>query len=87
MTIAKHAIPNLSQVQNWYRNLSQPNDPSRYPVMVRSYVPGADEWKFQIGYIVTHMEVQDYCQMHGLTLVEAYQGITDALPGEVTELF
>lgn len=59
--------------------------PKRYPVMCIQ--PKAGDWEYLHGYIVTHMNVQDYCDMHGLTLVEVFRGTRGALSGERTELF
>jgi hypothetical protein len=59
--------------------------PKRIPVMVIK-AKGA-EWEYLYGHIVTHLDVKDYCDMHGLTLVEVFRGTRAALRTEQTELF
>jgi hypothetical protein len=73
--------PNL-----WYQE-HEPNKPMRYQVMVRRVDREKDQFEHLIGSIVTHMALEDYCDLHGLFLYEKYRGTRTALPHERTELF
>lgn len=63
--------------------------PKRIPVMVREKRLGRPdaEWRFLYGYIVTHLDVRDYCELNDLDLIQVLPGTRAALRTEKTELF
>lgn len=69
--------------------LVEEGTPKRIPVMVREKRLGRPdgEWRFLYGYIVTHLDIKDYCELHHLDLIQVMLGTRDAYPHEVTELF
>jgi hypothetical protein len=59
----------------------------RIPVMVRGHRAGNFEWEHFYGYIVTHLDIRDYCVLNSLQLIEVLPGTRPALSNERTELF
>lgn len=55
--------------------------PARYPVML--YKDGVPCY----GHVVTHLSLQDWCQMHGYKIGEVYRGTRPAFENERTDLF
>lgn len=60
------------------------NGPMLYRVMVTPVIGRINP---SYGSVVTHLSLQDWCQMHGWRLVQQYPGTRLALPGERTDLF
>jgi hypothetical protein len=87
------ALPSVRKGYDPFINVPQPivedGTPKRIPVLVREKVLGGaeGEGRFLYGYIVTHLDVRDYCELHGLDLIQVMMGTREALPHEKTELF
>ena len=67
----------------WYQEQERAL-PMLYRVVVCKQ--GSDETEVMMGHIVTHLELDDYCDMHGLQLVRLQFGTRRAGPHERTEL-
>ncbi len=67
----------------WYQEQER-DRPMFYRVVVCKQ--RADELEVMIGHIVTHLDLDDYCDMHGLQLVDLQRGTRRALSHERTEL-
>lgn len=48
---------------------------------------GQGRGQFFIGHVVSHLSIQDWCDMHGYKLDTVYLGTRWAQPGERTDLF
>jgi hypothetical protein len=57
--------------------------PKRYPV---SLTKMGEKWEFYMGYVVSFLDIQDWCDMHGYKLVELYRGTRPAYSHERTDL-
>lgn len=58
--------------------------PKRFPVLLAKI---GGRWnEFVMGYVVSHLEIQDWCDMHGYKLVELYRGTRPAYSHERTDL-
>jgi hypothetical protein len=56
------------------------------PFLYNVVVCRADETEVMLGHIVTHLELDDYCALHGYQLVKLQFGTRRALAHERTEL-
>jgi hypothetical protein len=82
-TATQPSMPSVRDMGRWYEEQER-TQPMRFQVSVRSWYKG--EWELQVGSIVTYLSLEDYCDLHGLQLVEWYRGTRHALPHERTEL-
>ncbi len=58
--------------------------PKRFPV---SLVKAGGKWnQFSLGYVVTYLDIEDWCTMHGYKLVELFPGTRPAYSHERTDL-
>ena len=55
--------------------------PNRYNVMVGKTEDGKWDWK--IGHVITHLDINDWCRLHGYKLREVYPGTRPAFPSEM----
>jgi hypothetical protein len=78
--ISTHQVSNVGA---WYQEHER-SHPMRYQVLVRKFHRG--EWEVMMGSLVTYLSPEDYCDMHGLHLVELFRGTRHALHHERTEL-
>lgn len=67
----------------WYQE-QEKCQPFRYNVVVCR--AKNEETEVMLGHIVTHLELDDYCAMHGYQLVKLQFGTRRAFPHERTEL-
>lgn len=63
---------------------SENNEPRFYRVMLTRAMGRLDPL---YGHVVTHLRLQDWCDMKGYRLMNLYPGDRRALPGEKTDLF
>lgn len=71
----------VEEVGRWYQD-QEKDKPLRYQVTVRNLRTK----EYLMGSIVSHLSPEEYCEMHGLQLVERYKGTRPALSHERTEL-
>lgn len=82
MTLARHPIG--STIHFPIKEVKLPQ-PIHYPVMLHKKNGG---WKdFYIGYVVTHLDIHDWCEANGYKLVTLHRGMRPAHPNEFTDLF
>jgi hypothetical protein len=87
MTIAKQSVIPQSIVMRSILTDRGPvpgtyeEPPSRYPVML--FKDGVPFY----GHVVSHLSLQDWCQMHGYKIGEVYSGTRQAFENERTDLF
>lgn len=93
MTLARQATKATKIPMDWPMSWDPDGNevPIRYPVVlmverVSQFVPRHTYWEHKIGNIVTHLSIEDYCQLHGYKLVEVYPS-RQALTHERTELY
>lgn len=63
---------------------SEQNEPRLYRVMLTRTKGRLDP---VYGVVVTHLRIQDWCEMKGYRLTNLYPGNRRALPSEKTDLF
>lgn len=79
MTLSKQAIDMTSdQPMSYHVHVLEER--------VSQMVPRRARWVHRMGVVVTHLSLQDYCELHKLRLVEALK-VRPAQEQERTELF
>jgi hypothetical protein len=63
----------------------QSNKPVRYPVSIFRF--HGRNWDWKIGYVVTHLTLDEWAAMHSVKIQKVYPGTRIAQPGELTDLF
>ena len=58
----------------------------RHMVTVSQPIPGSRASNWMIGKVVTHLSIQDWCQMKGYKLLGSHPGSGIAMPFERTDL-
>jgi hypothetical protein len=76
-----HLVPEpMPQASLWDKPVAK-----RFPVMIK---PIGGSWnQFMIGHVVTHLDLQTWCDWKGYKLITLHAGMRDARPGEKTDLF
>jgi len=87
MTLARSPkeVPFFSVSTDLFPTAQKPLVAMLYPVTLHKV---GGKWnEFKLGFVVTHLDLQDWCAMKGYRLVAPHKGSRPALPHERTDLF